>query len=108
MKIKSTLPQFYGKEIKVPVDGKVTLDNEGCFDATEEAAEALLGDGWISCEPIKEDEDVEKESFSDGLKKLSLEELIQVCEEAEFPASEWGKYKKSKTALITYINKKNS
>jgi len=117
MKIKTTQEAFFGFEMKVPVDGKVQLDSEGAFEASEAAAAALLtSDQWILCDDEESiAEDVNEEGFDEGvedekkvelfLNEMEIKDLIKVCETAGFPKKDWDKYKKSKKSLIAYINK---
>jgi hypothetical protein len=131
--IKINDESFFGKSINIPFDGEVKLDENGVVSVSDEAAEQLIegtSDWTLVTKTIKkkpvieeveeteEDETVVEEENEElteteeeevvSLDSLSVEELIQICEEANFPKSEWGKYTKSKKALEKYIAKKQS
>ena len=102
MKIKTTLPAFFGQKIKLPIDGLVELDENGEVEASTEAAELLLqSKDWKSAEEDEETEEVEA-----TLEQLTIPQLIAICKEAQFPETEWKKYHKSQKGLVVYITKK--
>lgn len=131
MKIKAKNPKISSMKLCVPVDGIITIDGDGVADVSVKCATILVkgtsdwdylkkgtaataeedtSDEDTSSEEDASDEDdsskmTEREEFEEGLKKMNLEAMKSMAQEAEYPEEEWKKIG-SKKLMSAYLLKK--
>lgn len=76
MKIKSTNVHAFGKTLNVPIDGKVTLSDEGVAEVSNEAGELLIANS-----PNWELAEAEKKETKKAVKKAEIVEETPKKEE---------------------------
>lgn len=116
-KLKTKHAGLYGKSANLPLVGKVQLDEEGVTikDIPEEFALEIIenSEEWVlvddegnklTNDPVEDEFDIEE--FKLKLKSMELKDLVELAVNAEYPISEFEKYKKSKQAMIVYLTKK--
>lgn len=113
-KIKSINPQVKGIQLQVPIDGLISVDANGFAVVSDKCAELLINgtSDWESAdaEHAAEDDD-EEQDFITKVKKMSLDEMVQLCEELGFDQNEYKKLLGKKTSeklLAGYLIKKYS
>lgn len=113
-KIKSINPQVKGIQLQVPIDGLISVDANGFAVVSDKCAELLINgtSDWESAdaEHVAED-DAEEQDFITKVKKMSLDEMVQLCEELGFDQNEYKKLLGKKTSeklLAGYLIKKYS
>lgn len=131
MKVKN-LKGLKNIKISVPVDGTVDLDGEGCFEASDKCALALTQSApmdWqkvTKTQPIApanagntgdnegdEDEGEGEEGddnaeIIDGIKKMTLKQMVETATEAGYPEEEWKSFNigTKKALFAAYLIKK--
>ena len=127
-KIKAIDPQVKGMKLCVPVDGIISIDAEGIAVVSDKAAKILIEgtNDWKMADEgkdagtddksvekakktaekapateSKENEDAEADEVVEGIKKMNLEELVAMAEEAGYDKAEWEKFasKTGKTGI---------
>nr|DAN69599.1 MAG TPA: hypothetical protein [Herelleviridae sp.] len=111
MKLKTMNAVLYGQRLSVPVDGTITIGPDGIVNVSDQCAGHLLTlPDWERAEGAKNDEQEEAEVSDDaiiaGIKKMSLEELIESVSEAGYPETEWKRFKKNQKLMAAYAIKK--
>lgn len=119
MKIKAKNPKNSSMQLIVPVDGLITIDANGVAEVSAKCA-AVLVTSTNDWEYMKkkvenseeEDEDEngdgelsEREQFIAGMKDMSLQDMKNMANEAEYPSEEWEKLI-SKKLMSAYLLKK--
>jgi len=131
MKIKSTNVHAFGTTIVIPIDGQVTLSNEGTVEVSQEAGELLIANSpnWSSDEEVKEvkkskkaeepkkseetteavetagEEVKEPEITKDSLNELEYDDLVEQALALEIPQKDIDSCKGKKVVLIAKILK---
>ena len=127
-KIKAIDSQVKGMKLCVPVDGIISIDAEGIAVVSDKAAKILIEgtNDWKMADEgkdagtddksgekakktaekspateSKENEDAEADEVVEGIKKMNLEELVAMAEEAGYDKAEWKKFanKTGKTGI---------
>lgn len=127
MKIKAINPNVVSMKLIVPVDGTIEIDSKGVADVSPKCAVLLVNNtsdwSYVGKEPDEaenteetetgaegvenvatETEKTERELLAEKLATAKVEEMREMCSEAEFPKKEWEKL--SKKLLAAYIMKK--
>lgn len=127
MKIKAINPNVVSMKLIVPIDGTIEIDSNGIADVSPKCAVLLVKNtndwSYVGKESDEVDDTEETETGEEGAKndatdtekterelleeKLAIakvDEMRDMCSEAEFPKEEWGKL--SKKLLAAYILKK--
>lgn len=118
-KIRSINKSVRAMKLTVPHDGTIEIDANGEVEVSEICAKALVKgtNDWEYADkaveektgetvPVEEDEDAK---IIAGIKKLSVEEMIETATEAGYPESEWKKFTANKNAaklMAAYLIKK--
>ena len=115
MKLKTSNASLYGSRLTVPVDGTIQIDRNGEINVSEVCARHLLTlPEWLAVgEGVKEDaapaaetaEDQDK-AIIDQIRAMSLEEMLKIAAEAEYPEDEYKKFKKNSKLMAAYLVKK--
>ncbi len=135
-KIKAIDPTIKGMKLQIPVDGLISIDATGIAVVSDKAAKILVegtndweyigeGKGTETAEktgeqaendaeqaPETADEDKSDDNeVIEGIKKMNLQELISMAEEAGYDKAEWEKFatktEKSAVKLMSvYLIKK--
>lgn len=102
----------------VPYDGTIEIDANGEVEVSEACADALVvgTNDWEYANGKKASEEATHETAEDedakiisGIKKLSVDEMIETANEAGYPESEWKKFSTNKNAaklMAAYLIKK--
>ena len=108
-------------KLTVPYDGTIEIDANGIVEVSDACADALVHGthDWEyadkaeevvetdKAEEVVEDEDTK---IISGIKKLSLEEMIETATEAGYPEGEWKKFasntKNAAKLMAAYLIKK--
>jgi hypothetical protein len=112
MKIKAKNPSVKGMKLIVPIDGTIEIDANGIADVSDKAANLLVNNtnDWQFLNAAKADSNDEPEDddarIVQGIKKMSLEDMISMAQEAEYPESEWKKFSKKDKLMAAYLIKK--
>ena len=112
-KIKSINPQVKGIQLQVPIDGLISVDANGFAVVSDKCAELLINgtSDWESADAEHDADDAEEQDFITKVKKMSLDEMVQLCEELGFDQNEYKKLLGKKTSeklLAGYLIKKYS
>ena len=112
-KIKSINPQVKGIQLQVPIDGLISVDANGFAVVSDKCAELLINgtNDWENADSKHDAEDAEEQDFITKVKKMSLDEMVQLCEELGFDQNEYKKLLGKKTSeklLAGYLIKKYS
>ena len=112
-KIKSINPQVKGIQLQVPIDGLISVDANGFAVVSDKCAELLINgtNDWENADSEHAAEDAEEQDFITKVKKMSLDEMVQLCEELGFDQNEYKKLLGKKTSeklLAGYLIKKYS
>ena len=112
-KIKSINPQVKGIQLQVPSDGLISVDANGFAVVSDKCAELLINgtNDWENADSKHAAEDGEEQDFITKVKKMSLDEMVQLCEELGFDQNEYKKLLGKKTSeklLAGYLIKKYS
>ena len=112
-KIKSINPQVKGIQLQVPIDGLISVDANGFAVVSDKCAELLINgtNDWENADSKHAAEDAEEQDFITKVKKMSLDEMVQLCEELGFDQNEYKKLLGKKTSeklLAGYLIKKYS
>ncbi len=131
MKIKSTNVHSFGKTVSIPIDGKVTLSEDGVVEVSQEAGELLIANSpnWESAEEGKkatkakkadkventteeikdgetnEGDNKEPEITKDSLNELEYSDLVEQALALEISQEEIDSCKDKKVLLIAKILK---
>lgn len=100
--------------LTVPYDGTIEINADGIVEVSDICAAALVkgtsdweyADKPVKAENFEEDEDAK---IIAGIKKLSLEEMIETANEASYPETEWKKFANNKNGaklMAAYLIKK--
>lgn len=113
-KIKSINPQVKGIQLQVPIDGLISVDANGFAVVSDKCAELLINgtSDWESADAEHDaEDDAEEQDFITKVKKMSLDEMVKLCEELGFDQNEYKKLLGKKTSeklLAGYLIKKYS
>lgn len=112
-KIKSINPQVKGVQLQVPIDGLISVDANGYAVVSDKCAELLIKgtSDWESADAAGDAEGADEQDFITKVKKMSLDEMVQLCEELGFDQNEYKKLLGKKTSeklLAGYLIKKYS
>lgn len=119
MKIKAKNPKNSSMQLIVPVDGLITIDANGVAEVSAKCAAVLVTstNDWEyikkkveNSEEKDEDENgdgelSEREQFIAGMKDMSLQDMKNMANEAEYPSEEWENLT-SKKLMSAYLLKK--
>lgn len=116
-KICSINKSVRSMKLTVPYDGTIDIDADGVVEVSDACADALVHGthDWEYFDKkteTKKTEEVEDEDTKiiSGIKKLSLEEMIETAVEAGYPESEWKKFanntKNAAKLMAAYLIKK--
>lgn len=115
MKIKAKNPSVKSMALIIPVDGKIEIDANGIVDVSDKAAKMLVNGtrDWdyydktlINGNNDSNNEKSEDEVVVSGIKKMKLEEMITMANEAGYPESEWKRFSKKDKLMAAYLIKK--
>ena len=104
MKIVSINHSVKSMKLTVPFDGNIDIDANGIAEVSDKCAEALvkgtkdwkyLNEDKNSIEDGKGEGDVSDKEIKEGINKMSLEEMIELAKESNYPESEWDKFAKN-------------
>lgn len=127
MKIKAINPNVVSMKLIVPIDGTIEIDSKGIADVSPKCAVLLVKNtsdwSYVGKEPDEVENTEETETGAEGVENVAtetekterklleeklatakVEEMREMCSEAEFPKEEWEKL--SKKLLSAYILKK--
>ena len=112
-KIKSINPQVKGIQLQVPIDGLISVDANGFAVVSDKCAELLIKgtSDWESADAEHDADDAEEQDFITKVKKMTLDEMVKLCEELGFDQNEYKKLLGKKTSeklLAGYLIKKYS
>lgn len=113
-KIKSINPQVKGIQLQVPIDGLISVDANGFAVVSDKCAELLIKgtSDWESADAEHDaDDNSEEQDFITKVKKMTLDEMVKLCEELGFDQNEYKKLLGKKTSeklLAGYLIKKYS
>ena len=112
-KIKSINPQVKGIQLQVPIDGLISVDANGFAVVSDKCAELLIKgtSDWESADAEHGADDAEEQDFITKVKKMTLDEMVKLCEELGFDQNEYKKLLGKKTSeklLAGYLIKKYS
>ena len=113
-KIKSINPQVKGIQLQVPIDGLISVDANGFAVVSDKCAELLIKgtSDWKSADSEHDaDDNSEEQDFITKVKKMTLDEMVKLCEELGFDQNEYKKLLGKKTSeklLAGYLIKKYS
>ena len=112
-KIKSINPQVKGIQLQVPIDGLISVDANGFAVVSDKCAELLINgtSDWESVDAEHDAGDAEEQDFITKVKKMTLDEMVKLCEELGFDQNEYKKLLGKKTSeklLAGYLIKKYS
>lgn len=113
-KIRSINKSVRAMKLTVPYDGTIEINADGIVEVSDICASALVkgtndweyADKPVKAENPEEDEDAK---IIAGIKKLSLEEMIETANEASYPETEWKKFANNKNGaklMAAYLIKK--
>lgn len=112
MKIKSKNPIVRSMKLSIPIDGTIDIDANGITDVSDKAAEALVKGTteWEYLDNIPENKITEEKSEDEqivaGIKKMSIDEMVSMANEAGYPEVEWKKFAKKEKLMAAYLIKK--
>ena len=104
MKIVSINHSVKSMKLTVPFDGNIDIDANGIAEVSDKCAEALvkgtkdgkyLDEDKNGIEDGKGEGDVSDKEIKKGINKMSLEEMIELAKESNYPESEWEKFAKN-------------
>lgn len=104
MKIVSINHSVKSMKLTVPFDGNIDIDANGIAEVSDKCAEALvkgtkdwkyLDEDKNGIEDSKGEGDVSDKEIKEGINKMSLEEMIELAKESNYPESEWDKFAKN-------------
>ena len=104
MKIVSINHSVKSMKLTVPFDGNIDIDANGIAEVSDKCAEALvkgtkdwkyLDEDKNGIEDGKGEVDVSDKEIKEGINKMSLEEMIELAKESNYPESEWEKFAKN-------------
>lgn len=104
MKIVSINHSVKSMKLTVPFDGNIDIDANGIAEVSDKCAEALvkgtkdwkyLDEDKNVIEDGKGEGDVSDKEIKKGINKMSLEEMIELAKESNYPESEWDKFAKN-------------
>lgn len=122
MKIKSKNSSVKSMQLHIPYDGLVEIDANGEVEVSDKAGKLLVegtndwnyigeGENTESVENAEEEaeNDVKGEDTDDevieGIKKMSLEDMITMATEAGYPEKDWKKFAKKDKLMAAYLIK---
>lgn len=104
MKIVSINHSIKSMKLTVPFDGNIDIDANGIAEVSDKCAEALVK-GTKDWKYLDEDKNgiedgkgegvVSDKEIKEGINKMSLEEMIELAKESNYPESEWDKFAKN-------------
>lgn len=118
LEIKALNPQVKGMKLIVPFDGMIEIDANGIAHVSERAAEALVRgtNDWKyvteensntkSNDDVSNADKSEDEQVFAGIKKMKLEDMISMAQEAGYPEKEWERFSKKEKMMAAYLIKK--
>lgn len=111
MRIKAVNSKVLNINLSIPYDGIVKIDENGEVSVSEKAGKILVESGhWTLIENesgVEEVEEVDElQEILNGIKKMSLPELVNTAEEAGYSENEYISFSKNKKLMVAYISKK--
>ena len=108
MKIKAKNSKVFGIKLNVPVDGLIEIDANGVAEVSEKAAQMLVNgtNDWEYFNDNEGGNDNEVDEVINGLKKMTLAQMIDMAKEAGYPESEYQKFAKKEKLMLAYLIKK--
>ena len=108
MKIKAKNSKVFGIKLNVPVDGLIEIDANGVAEVSEKAAQMLVNgtNDWEYFNDSEGDDGNEVDEVINGLKKMTLSQMIDMANEAGYPESEYQKFAKKEKLMLAYLIKK--
>lgn len=116
--IKALNPNVKGMKLIVPFDGTIEINAEGVATVSERAAEALVKgtNDWEYTEkdnPKSKTENTESnveksedEMVVAGIKKMKLDEMLNMAREAGYSEKEWKRFAEKEKLMAAYLIKK--
>lgn len=116
--IKALNPNVKGMKLIVPFDGIIEINAEGITTVSDKAAEALVkgtndweyinkGNSESKTENTESNaEKNEDEMVVTGIKKMKLDEMINMAREAGYPEKEWKRFVEKEKLMAAYLIKK--
>lgn len=116
--IKALNPHVRGMKLIVPFDGTIEINSQGIAIVSEKAAEALVRgtNEWdyvnkVNSKDKTENNDSNIEKSEDelvvaGIKKMKLEDMLNMAREAGYPEKEWERFSKKEKLMAAYLIKK--
>lgn len=107
MKIKAKNSKVFGIKLNIPVDGLIEIDANGVVEVSEKAANMLVNgtNDWEYSKDVEGDGN-EVDEVLEGLKKMTLPQMIEMAKEAGYPESEYQKFAKKEKLMLAYLTKK--
>ena len=106
MKIKAKNSRVFGIKLNVPVDGLIEIDANGVAEVSEKAAKMLVN-GTNDWEYFNDSEGGDGvDEVINGLKRMTLSQMIDMAKEAGYPESEYQKFAKKEKLMLAYLIKK--
>ena len=117
-KIKAINPNVKSMRLSIPYDGIIEIDANGEALVSQKAAEALVQGthDWEYAEKVnskseKETDESNAEKSEDeqvvaGIKKMKIEEMIEMAKAAGYPEKEWERFSKKEKLMGAYLIKK--
>ena len=109
VKIKAKNLKVSGMKLCVPVDGVIDIDANGYADVSEKAAKILVS-GTNDWEYEETSSDDSSENMTTQLKKMSLDELVNLAKEVGYSEDEYSKFANAKKnaakLMVAYLTKK--
>lgn len=108
MKIKAKNSKVFGIKLNVPVDGLIEIDANGVAEVSEKAAKMLVNgtNDWEYSNDSEGGDGNEVDEVINGLKKMTLSQMIDMANEAGYPESEYQKFAKKEKLMLAYLIKK--
>lgn len=106
VKIKSKNPNIKNCKLVVPFDGTITIDSNGEVEVSANAANILVtgtNDWEYSATPVKAKELTEDEVAANGIKAMSLAELIEMATSAGIDKEAYKKFAKNQKVMAAFM-----
>lgn len=118
MKIKARSAAIKSMKLAIPFDGIVEIDAHGVVEVSANAAKALV-EGTNDWDVLEEgnapqvnsneknngENDAESDEVINGIKKMTLAQMIEMAQQAGYPEEDWGKFAKKDKLMAAYLIK---
>ena len=111
-KIKAKNLKIAGTKLNIPVDGIIDIDANGIASVSEKAARVLVNgtNDWEYFDDSEEETADAGKDLISNLKKMTIEQLIELAKEAGYPEEEYTKFANAKKnaakLMAAYLTKK--